>query len=346
MKRSRTTTATLAAAAVACALAAAPALSAGSDQAPAEPPPPPPPPTATSGAPVQVVARGIPTPTSIAVRGSTVFVGSAGNEQDHTPGGVFAVRNGEATLVPGSEGFVMGVAWHRGLLYVSGGPTITTFSGWNGSTFTGRKVVYTAPKKFTGFNGLTFGPDGRLYAGVTLPPANDHTKPKAPFAQSVISMTDRGRDVRTVATGLRQPYQLAFVRGQKGPYVTVLGQDQPKNTKAPDYIVHLTQGDNYGFPRCNGLVASACKSFAKPFALLPTHSSPMGISPIGTTLYVSLFGGIAKSGPEVVAVSTTAKKPSFTPVLRGFVAPIVGLTTHGRTLYVGDLTGSVYSVRR
>jgi hypothetical protein len=33
------------------------------------------------------------------------------------------------------------------------------------------------------------------------------------------------------------------------------------------------------------------------------------------------------------------------PVLTGFVAPTVGLGAHGDTLYVGELTGQVFSVQ-
>jgi glucose/arabinose dehydrogenase len=330
-----------AAAVAACTLATTPAGAAQPRQAPTGPPPPP---KAANGHAVRTLAHGIPTPTSIAVAGRTVFVGAAGSEDGKTPGGVFAVKGGQATLVPGSKGSVMGVTWHKGALYVSAGSTITAFNGWNGKAFDRHGVIYTGPKRFSGFNGMAFGPDGRLYAGVALFPANDHSKSNRPFAQSVISMTADGQDVKTVATGLRQPYQLAFVKGIRNPFVTVLAQDAPKNVNPPDYIVEAKPGQDYGFPACTHMPAAPCKGFARPFAMLAPHSSPMGISAIGKTLYVSLFGGIGKSGPEVVAVPTTAPKKAPQPVLTGFVAPIVGLTAHKRTIYVGDLTGSIYAV--
>jgi len=57
------------------------------------------------------------------------------------------------------------MTFHDGALYLSGGvlagsaPTweIMKWSGWTGTTFTNRKVIYKAPKGFQGFNGVAFG---------------------------------------------------------------------------------------------------------------------------------------------------------------------------------------------
>jgi glucose/arabinose dehydrogenase len=239
----------------------------------------------------------------------------------------------------------MGVTWHSGRLYVAGGRMVWAFRGWNGKRFRHRSVVYRAPKRFSGFNGIAFGPDGRLYAGVTLPQADDHRRSHRPFGQSVISMRRDGRHVKVVARGLRQPYQLAFVKGMRNPFVTNLGQDGPPGVDPPDYIVHVRRGQDYGFPGCTWMQRKSCRGFARPFRLLPPHSSPMGIAAIGQTLYVALFGGMNGSGPEVVAMSARHRHGTIRPVLHGFVAPIVGLGAHHGSIYVGDLTGSVYSVR-
>ncbi|MBS1892134.1 MAG: hypothetical protein JST59_12630, partial [Actinobacteria bacterium] len=67
---------------------------------------------------------------------------------------------------------------------------------------------------------------------------------------------------------------------------------------------------------------------------------PMGIGTIGNTLYVSLFGGTGK-GPEVVEMSTKGQPQ---PLLTGFAAPVIALGVNGGSIYVGDLTGSIYKV--
>ena len=77
--------------------------------------------------------------------------------------------------LPGSPAFSFGVTWHKGTLYVSAINKILAWSGWNGTAFTHQKTIYTqASKKFTGFNGLGFGANGRLYIGVDWVNGNDH----------------------------------------------------------------------------------------------------------------------------------------------------------------------------
>ena len=39
------------------------------------------------------------------------------------------------------------------------------------------------------------------------------------------------------------------------------------------------------------------------------------------------------------------KGGKYTPVATGFVAPTVGLGVHKGTLYVGELTGQVFSIK-
>src|SRR6201996_3069138 len=145
----------------------------------------PPPPKAANGATVEQVAAGLTTPTSFAFGGGNVFEGDGGSESSKIPnGGVFLLKGGTGTKLDGSPNFVGGLTWHKGTLYVSGASVdaggihfqLQAWSGWTGSKFAKQKVIYTAPKGFDGFNGLAFGPDGRLYVGVDvgLLNSNDH----------------------------------------------------------------------------------------------------------------------------------------------------------------------------
>ncbi|MBS1676723.1 MAG: hypothetical protein JST08_04975 [Actinobacteria bacterium] len=302
----------------------------------------PPLPKASNGNPVEVVGTGVPTPTAFAFTGSTVFAGSGPNEQSGGPGGLFTVADGKATKVPKTPPIVFGLAWKSNKLYVSTGPSIVALSGWNGTTFASEKTVYASKKKgFPGFNGLAFGPDGRLYAGLALNPKYDHSADPFKPSQAVVSMTAAGKGFKVVAEGLRQPFQLAFPKGSKYPYVTVLGQD--KGTAPNDEIVVAKPGQNYGFPTCTWILPKQkkqCEGFDEPAIYLPPHSSPMGIGAIGNTLYVSLFGGTGK-GPEVVEMSTKGQPQ---PLLTGFAAPVIALGVNNGSIYVGDLTGSIYKV--
>jgi glucose/arabinose dehydrogenase len=305
----------------------------------------PPLPVAANGNTVEVVATGVPTPTAFAFSGSTVFAGSGPSETKGAgPGGLFTVADGKATRVPGSPPVVFGLAWKGSSLYVSTGLSILAMSGWDGTKFASTKTVYQSKEKgFAGFNGLAFGPEGRLYAGLSLNSKYDHSQNPFEPSQAVVSMTAAGKGMKVVAEGLRQPFQMVFPQGSKYPWVTVLSQDAGKGKVPDDEVVQAKPGQNYGFPTCTWPAASAkvCKGFDEPAILLPPHSSPMGIGAIGNTFYVSLFGGAAGKGPEVVTMS---KKGQPFPFLTGFAAPTIALGVNDGSVYVGDLTGTIYKV--
>src|SRR5947209_3100606 len=259
----------------------------------------PPLPKAANGKPVTLVAGGVTTPTSFAFGGGAIFEGDGGSPPD-SPGGVYLIKNGTATRLPGSPTFVSGLAWRNGTLYVAAGnlgPSGATFqilawSGWNGTTFATQKAIYTAPKNFKGFNGLAFGPDGRLYIGVDvgLLNNNDHGPAKTPFVYDILSMKTSGKGLTVYARGMRQPWQLTFAKGDNRPFVTNFGQDCtgknpcPDNAKppaVPDFVLHVKKGDNYGFPKCNWTKGSKCAGFTKPFKEFAPHSDVGGIVAVG-----------------------------------------------------------------
>jgi glucose/arabinose dehydrogenase len=305
----------------------------------------PPLPTAANGNTVEVVATGVPTPTAFAFTGSTVFAGSGPDESTGGPGGLFTVAGGKATQIPNTPAIVFGLAWKGKELYVSTGPEIVALSGWNGTTFAKSTTVYANKKKgFPGFNGLAFGPEGRLYAGLALGEKYDHSKDPFEPSQALVSMTATGKKMEVVTEGLRQPFQLVFPQGSKYPWVTVLSQDKGKGAVPNDEVIEARPGQNYGFPTCTWPAAQKqkkCAGFDEPAIELPPHSSPMGIGAIGNTFYVSLFGGAAGKGPEVVTMS---KKGQPQPFLTGFAAPTIALGINNGSVYVGDLTGTIYKV--
>jgi hypothetical protein len=313
----------------------------------------PPPPTAANGHPVTAVATGVSTPTAFAFEptSGTVFIGAFGSERTGKGGGVLAVVPGKpAAPVPGIPSGIAGLVYHEGTLYASAvgakGGKILALSGWNGTSFAASKTIFNAATTVGSVNGLAWGPDGRLYGGAGL--AVDVNKKgkakKSPFPHpyTVFSIKPDGSDFKVVSRGLRQPWQLTFVGTSPNPYVSVLSQDSGKIPS--DAIVVARPGAHYGFPKCFAGVGLSCKPrYDKPLIRLPKHASPMGIQAVGDTLYVALFGGIGKSGPEVVTIPAKAgAKP--TPFLTGFAAPVVAVGISNGALYAGDLTGSVYQV--
>jgi glucose/arabinose dehydrogenase len=316
----------------------------------------PPPPTAVNGAPVTQVAAGLGTPTSFAFGAGSVFEGDGGNNQSGPPnGGVFLLKGGTGTKIAGSPAFVGGLAWQKGSLYVSGGFVTGTgakwqllkWSGWNGSKFTSQKVIWTAPKKLDGLNGIAFGPDGRLYVGVDvgLTDGNDHGPASmSPDVYDILSIKPNGKDLKIFAKGIRQPWQMAFPKGSAFPLVSALGQDSGA-TNPPDFVLKVKPGQNYGFPGCNHTVKTKCKAFAKPFRTFGPHTDIMGMAIIGKKLYMTSFMGPQGKGPGGEVFSMPLKGGKLKPVVTGFVAPTVGLGVRGSSLYIGELTGQVFSVK-
>jgi glucose/arabinose dehydrogenase len=311
-------------------------------------------PKPAKGAKLQLVATGVTTPTAFAFGDGQVFV-SDGTTPPSKGGGVYVIKNGQAVLVPGSPLLAFGVTWHKGTLYVTGaglgpkGPAgqILAWSGWNGTTFTNQKVLYTAPPGIL-LNGLAFGADGRLDVGVDVGETNDHG-PKKGLLYDILSFNAAGKGMKVFATGMRQPWQFAFPSGSSSPFVTVLGQDKPASVqkKVPDFILRVRAGQNYGFPSCNWIVASKCTKFATPFKFLAPHTDPGGLGIIGKRLYLSEFGFAGTAKVQSMSLSGGA----LTTLLTGFKhESFIGLGTHGGWVYVGELatgpgTGRVFRVK-
>ena len=313
---------------------------------------PPPLPKAASGAKVKRFASGVGIPTQIAFSGRNTFI--SGAAEGPFKGGLFVVAPGskKAAKIPGTPKSVFGVVASSGRIYISSGRKVIAYSRFNGKRFLNERTIFTGPRKFTGYSGLAIGPDGRLYAGVTLNQKYDNTADPSLWGNSVVSMGPGGRNVKVVATGLRQPWMLTFAPGIKDPFVSVLGQDRPANNGAPDLIVRARQGSDFGFPECNWLSEDHCDGLAEPLVKLAaqpgpkgslTQQSPMGITSIGGKLYVGLFNGTAEAGPQVMSVRTDGKGAK--PFMTGFVAPVLSVASHRGFIYAGDLTGSIYRVK-
>jgi glucose/arabinose dehydrogenase len=309
----------------------------------------PPPPVAVTGAHVDQIAAGLGTPTSFAFGAGTVFEGDGGNSQGVPNGGVFVIKHGTATLLPGSPQFVAGLAWHNDALYGSGGMigqngaswVLFKWSGWNGSKFEHQQVIYTAPEGFQGFNGIAFGPDGRLYVGVDvgLLNGNDHGKDSlSPYLYDILSFKANGKDLKVFARGIRQPWQMVFPNDSATPLVSDLGPDDAFNDP-PDYVLHVRAGQNYGFPLC-----VVCSSAPAPFKAFAPHTDIMGLAIVGNRLYMTSFAGPGGIGPGGQVLVMSLRTKQVEPFVTGFVAPVVGLGVNNHSLYIGELTGQAFRV--
>jgi hypothetical protein len=312
----------------------------------------PPAPVSTKGKTVHAIGS-VNTPTSWGFLGKQAFVGAFGTESETAPpagGGLYAIKGKQAVLVPGTEQPTFGVITHRKTLYTSSvslGPTgatsyITRWRGWNGTSFARHKVIWTSPKNFSSTNGLAWV-RGRIYVGVGLSDNNDHGPPQTKYEYDVISIKPNGKRLRVVANGMRQPFQFTSVGKQRYPLVSVLGQDKPNKTKAPDFLARAQPGADYGFEKCNWTRPGKCDQYDTPFKFLPAHFSPMGLGSKGRKIYIGAFGGTKKGGPGVY--ETNRQGRHLKQLVKTF-APNITLGSHGGWLYFGGVTGQVYRVHR
>lgn len=157
----------------------------------------------------------------------------------------------------------------------------------------------------------------------------------------ILSIKPNGKGLKVFATGIRQPWQLAFPTGSSSPLVSDLGQDKGAKNP-PDFVLRVHQGDNYGFPGCNWIDPARCQGFTKPFQQFSPHTDIMGLAIVGKRLYMTSFLGSTGKAGEVLWMPLSSGKAKV--LVKGFVAPVVGLGAHGGSLYVGELTGQVFRV--
>jgi glucose/arabinose dehydrogenase len=303
-------------------------------------------PHTVTGHPLTLVAAGVPTPTSFAWGDGRMFIGGAGNGRYQLRGGGVYVLRGDHRVrkLAGSPTHIAGMAWHDGALYLSGDRHLDAWqlyrwSGWNGSQFTNQQTIYTAPNTLQALNGIGFGADGRLYVGVGV--GDDDNGPTTnAFARDILSFNSQGGDLQVFATGIRQPWQMAFPAGSSSPYVSDPGPDDiPSQPNPPDLILRVRPGQNYGFPSCDWDVPSACASFAKPLRLLAPHTDAFGLAIMGNRLYFNEYGGhldakiawMPLSGGRIHTVAV------------GFNGYTVGFGAHHGRLYVGQTRDQIYS---
>lgn len=306
-------------------------------------------PQAANGKPVSLVAQGFVAPTQFAFMGSQVFVAAGGNGRVN--GGVFAIKDGKPVALPASPTSSFGVVWNEAAktLYASAGPKIMAWSRWNGDTFRRVRTVLKAPEGTPGFNGLAFGPDGRLYTGTTLAGnAYDHSHPDLPYANTFVALDVKTKKISVVSTGLRQAWMPLFVKGVrkgplvKGPLVSELAGNNPGSPLPDDLLVVAAQSANFGFPSCFRSTPSACSGFAKPWGTFPGHTSPMGLAQVDDRIYIAMFGGVPRGTPSISWIPVAGGATSA--FVTGFKAPVIAVGAAGKTLYAGDATGSVWKV--
>jgi putative membrane-bound dehydrogenase-like protein len=263
-----------------------------------------------------------------------------------------------------AEGFVspLGLAWRGNDLYVGSRGTVSVVRDANGDGRADARddIITGLPVGRHQTNGLAFGPDGRLYIGQGS--IDDHGEYGiVPLEASVLRANPDGTDLAVYASGLRNPYDLAFHPVTGELFATDNGRDTPATGVSEELNV-IVEGGHYGWPDCWDVgEGTHCEGTIPPVVELQEHSSADGLafytghlfpSQYQNVLFIALWGansGDPAIGKKVVAVvlahSGTGWQGTVYDFAWGFANPLDVTVGPDGALYVADFgTGRVYKI--
>jgi glucose/arabinose dehydrogenase len=288
-------------------------------------------------------ASGLPEPTNLAFDSRGRLWATSGGNAAQRSNGVWLVRRRGARPVRVLSGLfsALGLTWHRGRLYVSHVVPnrtiatrhfgqVTAFWGFDGRRFRRSRVIVDGlPTGLHRVNSIVPGPGGRLYLGVGS--RFDNRRAPERLSGTVVSFRSSGGEPRVEATGLRNPYGLAFIPGTATLLISEHGRDD-LGLNSPREEVNLVDvtgpAPDFGFPDCFGQGGPACSGKRRPLARLAPHAAPGALavvarSPTTATAYVAEFGSsfdAKPTGGDVVALRMTRRGGRWVARTRRFAA--------------------------
>jgi len=171
----------------------------------------------------------------------------------------------------------VGLAWHNGLLYVASHGKVSILRDTNSDHVADKAedIITDLPARLYPWhanNGIVFDSKGKLYFAVG---ATSNNSPEThTYAASILSSQADGSDLHVFATGVRNPYRLAF--NSKGDLFAT--DNGPESTEpAPgDELNQIVEGGNYGFPNDFAFPPPGSDSIA-PIVVFPPHASADGL---------------------------------------------------------------------
>lgn len=195
-------------------------------------------------------------------------------------GQIFAFRDMDGDEMPDSprvvaDGLTLpnGLDFYEGALYIAGGAHVYRLRDGELET-----LVDNLPTGGGFWTGGIAVADARIYVAIGAP--CDFCTPDDPERGAILSFALDGSDHQLVATGLRQPADLAF----DGANLWVVDSARKGLFETPnlDEVNRVEAGANFGFPNCVGANVSdgadGMCSAAPPIIALPTGSTPTGIA--------------------------------------------------------------------
>lgn len=296
---------------------------------------------------VSVVARGLTHPTTLAwgPRGRLFATEDVGR--------LVEIRGGRPRLVASGLRTPLGLAWSGTSAFVSEKGRLERLRISGGKVVARDVIVSGLPAGLHQQDNVVVGPDRRLYFGSGS--TCDACRERDPRSAAVLSVRMDGSDLRVVASGLRNPYGLAFQPRTRHLYASVNGRDKLGPHEPAEMVVRIRSGARYGWPACwpswrKRRLVGACAGVSPPAAYLEPHSSADGIAFWRGALYVAEWGQYDsdRAGRRVVRIvlGRGGSAREVTTFADGFDHPLA-LLPAGRGLLVADWgRGVVYRISR
>jgi glucose/arabinose dehydrogenase len=202
----------------------------------------------------------------------------------------------------------LGLAGWRDSVFLSEAGRLERLRIGHGSVVSRRVLVAGLPYGLHQQDNIVIGRDGRLYfgSGSTCDACVEDDRRSA----AILSMRMNGSSLRVVATGLRNPYGLAFQPRTRQLFASVNGRDKLGASEPAEMVVRIQNGARYGWPDCwpswrSRRLVGSCRGVTRPIAYLEPHSSADGIAFWRGGLYVAEWGEYyrARHGRHVVRIT-------------------------------------------
>ena len=302
--------------------------------------------TVPPGFAAELYATGLKQPTALAFGPGGLLYAT------QNTGEVVAVGRGSSRPRVVARGFrvPLGLAWDGPNLYVSAQGSLQRLTVRGRRVTARRTIVSGLPFGRHQQDTVAVGPDGRLYlgSGSTCNACRERDRRSG----AVLSFRKDGSGMRVVASGLRNPYGLAFEPRTGRLFVSDNARDDLGTAEPAETVVVIRPGADYGWPGCwsgwsDRRLHGSCAGVTRPFALLEPHSSADSLAFWAGSLFVAQWGQYLSErwGRKLSRIDlATGRATTFAT---GFAHPLGLAVEPGGGLLVGDWSrGVVYRLRK